>query len=117
MNPSPLSRARGVTLVELLVAVAISGIVLAALFGVVQSQQTAYFQGHLQRAAQSSARQALSSVESRLSVAGYGLDGPLAFDFNRYQPFDQPVLPCPGCWHRIASTGTCTSTAGCACAR
>jgi type IV pilus assembly protein PilW len=91
-------RPRGVTLVELMIAVAISSIVLASLFGVVQSQQTAYFQGHLQRAAQGSARAALSFVEQRLAIAGYGLDAPLAFDFQYYgnaalSP-DQ-VIPCP----------------------
>lgn len=83
-------RPRGVTLVELMIALAISAIVLASLFGVVQSQQTAYFQGHLQRAAQGSARAALAYVEQRLATAGYGMDAPLAFDFGYYQ-----ALPCP----------------------
>jgi type IV pilus assembly protein PilW len=86
---------RGVTLVELLVALAIGAIVLAAVFGVVQSQQRAYFQGHLQRAAQQSARSALAFIEQRLSLAGYGMDAPLAFDFRWYgAPPDGPQ-PCP----------------------
>jgi type IV pilus assembly protein PilW len=96
VNPAPHRRARGVTLVELLVALAISGIVLATLFGVVQSQQTAYFQGHLQRAAQSSARQALAYVETRLATAGYGMDAPLALDFRGYGASDAGnPQPCP----------------------
>lgn len=88
-------RPRGVTLVELLVAVAVSAIVLAALFGVVQSQQTAYYEGHLQRAAQGSARAALSFVEQRLQLAGYGMDAPLAFDFTRYGIDAAQPAPCP----------------------
>ena len=83
------SRARGVTLIELLVALAISAIVLTAIFGVVQGQQTAFYQGNLQRAAQGSARSALAFVEQRLATAGYGMDAPLAFDFV------SPALPCP----------------------
>ncbi len=75
------SRARGVTLIELLIAIAISAIVLTAIFGVVQGQQTAFYQGNLQRAAQGSARSALAFVEQRLATAGYGMDAPLAFDF------------------------------------
>lgn len=93
MSPSPHRRASGMTLIELMIALAISAIVLASLFGVVQSQQTAYFQGHLQRAAQGSARAALSYVESRLSLAGYGMDAPLAFDFQ-YYGFADPMT-CP----------------------
>lgn len=87
--PAP-SSARGMTLVELLVALAVTGIVLAAVFGVVQGQQTAYYEGHLQRAAQGSARSALTFLEQRVQLAGYGMDAPLAFDFDRY-----PALPCP----------------------
>jgi type IV pilus assembly protein PilW len=74
------------TLVELLVALAVTGIVLAAIFGVVQGQQTAYYEGHLQRAAQGSARAALTFLEQRVQLAGYGMDAPLAFDFDRYCP-------------------------------
>jgi type IV pilus assembly protein PilW len=87
---SPLRRARGVTLIELMIALAVSSIVLAALFGVVQGQQNAYFQGHLQRAAQNSARSALAYVEQRLAMAGYGMDAPLTFDFQYYA-----AAPCP----------------------
>lgn len=90
MTSSPLRRARGFTLVELLISLAIGAIVLAALFGVVQSQQTAYYQGHLQRAAQNSARSALTFVEQRLALAGYGLEPSLAFDFQYHA-----AAPCP----------------------
>jgi len=90
MTPRALRSGRGVTLVELMVALAVAAVVLAALFSVVQGQQTAFFEGHLQRGAQGSARSALSFLEQRLTLAGYGMDAPLAFDFDRY-----PALPCP----------------------
>lgn len=98
MNALPLRRPRGFTLIELLMTVAISAIVLASLFGVVQSQQTAYFQGHLQRAAQGSARAALTYLEQRVAIAGYGLDASLAFDFRYYgSNAESPLepMPCP----------------------
>jgi type IV pilus assembly protein PilW len=94
MNRTPAPSPRGVTLIELLIALAITSVLLAALFGVVQSQQTAYFQGHLQRAAQNSARSALAYVEQRLATAGYGMDGSLAFDFQYYGSAAEP-MPCP----------------------
>jgi type IV pilus assembly protein PilW len=96
MTPLPLRRPHGFTLIELMISTAIGAIVLASLFGVVQSQQTAFYQGHLQRAAQSSARSALAFVEQRLATAGYGMDAPLAFDFQYY-----PAAPCPA----LAPTG------------
>jgi type IV pilus assembly protein PilW len=94
VSPLARRRPRGVTLIELMVAVAISAIVLASLFGVVQSQQRAFFQGQLQRAAQGSARAALTYVEQRVALAGYGLDAPLAFDFQWYGSAQEP-MPCP----------------------
>jgi type IV pilus assembly protein PilW len=82
-------KTRGFTLLELVVTLAILLIVIAAIFGVVQGQQTAFYQGNLQRAAQSSARAAFAYVEQRLAIAGYGMDASLAFDFT------SPVAPCP----------------------
>jgi type IV pilus assembly protein PilW len=76
--------ARGFTLIELTIAVAISLIVLAGIVAVVLSQQQAYADGHRQREAQGSARAALSFVEESLLLAGYGMDAPLALDFDRY---------------------------------
>jgi len=90
MTARELRSARGVTLIELMVAAAVGAIILAAVFQVVQGQQTAFYQGHLQRAAQASARAALSFVEQRVALAGYGMDASLAFDFDRY-----PAVPCP----------------------
>jgi type IV pilus assembly protein PilW len=80
---------RGLTLVELVVAMAVSALVTVAIVAAVNAQQRAYYDGHRQRAAQSSARAAMGLMEEQLSLAGYGLDAPLAFDFDRY------AGPCP----------------------
>jgi type IV pilus assembly protein PilW len=90
-----LHPARGVTLLELVTAMAISAVVLVGVVGVVGSQQKAYTDGQWQREAQGSARSALLFIEDALLLAGYGMDAPLAFDFDRYQG------PCP------AQMGTC----------
>lgn len=78
------STQRGVTLIELMVAVTISAIVLAGIIGVVTSQQRAYYDGQRQRAAQTNGRAAIIALEQDLGLAGYGMDAPLAFDFDRY---------------------------------
>ncbi|HSN91485.1 MAG TPA: prepilin-type N-terminal cleavage/methylation domain-containing protein [Anaeromyxobacteraceae bacterium] len=80
---------RGVTLVELVVAMAVTALVMLSVLAIVESQQRAYYQGHRQRAAQSAARAAMLFLEQELITAGYGLDAPLAFDFDRYHG------PCP----------------------
>ena len=85
-------RARGFSLLELVVAMAVSAAVMAGLAIVVNSQQRAYYNGNRVRAAQGSGRAALLEIERRLLLAGYGMDAPLAFDFDRYVdgpcPFD-----------------------------
>jgi type IV pilus assembly protein PilW len=88
MPPRPA--VRGVTLVELLVAMAVSALVLVAMVGIVTSQQQAYADGHRVRAAQASARNALLFLEQKLSLAGYGMAPSLAIDLDRYT-----TGPCP----------------------
>ena len=68
---------------------AVSAVVLAGIVGVVTAQQKAYQDGQRQRAAQSAARAGLTFMEQALVLAGYGLDAPLTFDFDRYSG------PCP----------------------
>jgi type IV pilus assembly protein PilW len=94
---------RGITLVELVVALATTAIVMVAVLGIVTSQQRAYYDGHRQRAAQGSARSALQLLEHELLLAGYGLDAPLAFDFDRY------AGPCPAEMDGCARDATATS--------
>jgi type IV pilus assembly protein PilW len=82
-------KTRGFTLLEVVVTLAILMVVIGALFGVVQGQQTAFYQGNLQRAAQGQARAAYAYVAEKLANAGYGMDPSLAFDFT------SAVAPCP----------------------
>jgi type IV pilus assembly protein PilW len=90
---------RGVTLVELLVALAASAIVLAFVVGAVKAQQEGYQGGQRVRDAQSSARNALLFIEQKLSLAGYGIDPVLAIDLTGQPGDNDPTLtyqgPCP----------------------
>jgi type IV pilus assembly protein PilW len=96
---TPLSR-RGFSLIELLVAITVAAVVLAGVVSVVSSQQKAYYDGQRQRDAQGSGRLALQQLEQALQVAGYGMDAPLALDFDRYQgtawgTCPKELDPCP----------------------
>jgi type IV pilus assembly protein PilW len=82
-------KARGFTLLEVVITLAILLIVIGALFGVVTGQQAAFFEGNMQRAAQGSVRAALSFVSQKVADAGFGMDPVLAFDFT------STVAPCP----------------------
>ncbi|HET8539348.1 MAG TPA: PilW family protein [Anaeromyxobacter sp.] len=77
------SRHAGVTLVELLVALAVSSAVLVGVVAVARSQQQAYYDGARVRAAQASARNALLFFEQKVAQAGFGMAPSLAFDFDR----------------------------------
>ncbi len=78
---------RGLTLVELLVALAASAIVLVSVLAAVTAQQTAYQGGQRGREAQGAARNALLFIEQKLAMAGFGMDPVLAFDLTG-QPGD-----------------------------
>jgi len=73
---------RGVTLIELVVAMAVSTLVAAAGVALLVSQQQAFRSGSDDRAMQETARMALEEVATGLRMAGYGLDPVLAFDFG-----------------------------------
>jgi type IV pilus assembly protein PilW len=89
-------RPRGFTLIEVMVAIAVSALVVAGVVAAVLSQQRAFYGSHRLRAAQSSGRAALLFVEDKLRIAGFGMDPALAFDFQFYVNG-----PCPG------DVGTC----------
>jgi type IV pilus assembly protein PilW len=91
------SHPRGVTLIELLVALAVSAVVLVGVVSVGRAQQKAYYDGARIRAAQQSARNALLFLEQKVSQAGYGMAPSLAFDFDR------TTGPCPT---ELATGGT-----------
>jgi type IV pilus assembly protein PilW len=80
------------TLVEILIAMAVSAIALTGAIVASNTQQLAYYSGNRVRAAQNSARSALLSIEQKVALAGYGMDAPLALDFGWYTP---PAALCP----------------------
>lgn len=87
---------RGLTLVELLVALAASAIVLVSVLAAVTAQQRAYQGGQRVREAQGASRNALLFIEQKLAMAGFGMDPVLAFDLTN--PTDLDVWttgPCP----------------------
>lgn len=85
------SSPRGVTLVELLVAMTVTAIVIAGATVVVRSQQKAYLDGQKLRGAQGSARRALLALEQSLPSAGFGMDASLAIDLSGWYANG----PCP----------------------
>ncbi len=84
---------RGVSLLELLIAMAITAIVLAGAIVVVRSQQKAFSDGQRLRGAQGSARRALLALEQALPLAGFGMDAALAFDLNGWYAPGSPLCP------------------------
>ncbi len=88
---------RGLTLIEIVVAVAASAIVLAGALAAVHSQQRASHNGQRVRDAQGAARNALLFVEQKLAAAGFGMDPALAIDFGWYTggPCPLPSGTCP----------------------
>jgi type IV pilus assembly protein PilW len=86
----PPRTSRGFTFIELVVAMAVSAIVLTAAIVAANSQQRAFHGGQRQRTAQGNARSALLYLEQTLPRAGWGMDPSLAFDFQFYT-----TGPCP----------------------
>jgi prepilin-type N-terminal cleavage/methylation domain-containing protein len=76
---------RGFTLIELMLSVAITSVVVAAisLFLVKQSQVSV--KQAQQRTLEESGRQALLEIASSVRLAGAGIDPTAAFDFDRYK--------------------------------
>ena len=80
---APGSRPRGFSMIELVVAVAVSTIVLAAGVALLLGTQRLFEHGVDERAVQETARVALDEVGTSLRVAGYGLEPTFAFDFGQ----------------------------------
>lgn len=90
------TRARGFTLIELMIAMAIAVVVIAGVVVAANAQTRAYAAGARQRSAQSEARSALLYMEQRLQSAGYGMEPAFAFDFTTVPAICPPQLaPCP----------------------
>ncbi len=93
--------ARGLTLVEMLLSLAIGSVVIAGALALLIAQQRAYTSSAADRAMQDSARQGLEDLSVNLRRAGYGIEPWLAFDFG-------PVTNAPASWQG----GTATTTVG-----
>jgi type IV pilus assembly protein PilW len=92
MTP-PRPRPSGVTLVELLVALAVGSIVIGAAVAVLVAQQRAFAATSDDRLLQDSARVALEEITGNLRLAGYGVDPPLAFDLGPMATFPMGRAP------------------------
>jgi type IV pilus assembly protein PilW len=89
---------RGMTLVELLIAMTVSLIVISGAVVAAKTQQKAYIDGSRLRSAQGSGRRALLALERMVPYAGWGLDASLAFDLEGWTQ----GTACP------AAVGTCS---------
>lgn len=89
---------RGLTLVELLVSLAVLGMILAAVVGVVILQHKSYGVESDLVVAQQTARRVMRTLESMISMAGFGVDPPIAFDTSYYCCQSGYINPdtCPG---------------------
>ena len=81
MRPS-----RGVTLLELLVALVVTAFAISGALLMVQAQQRVFYSGAKTRQAQQNARSALLFLEQKVPLAGYGIDPAEALDFAWYCP-------------------------------
>ena len=94
---------RGFTLVELLVALAVSVLVVAGALGLVVAQQRVLRATSGDRSLQETGRVALEELTGNLRLAGYGIDPVYAFDFGPLLITRQERAP-------FGSVGTAAST-------
>lgn len=77
-----IARARGFSLVEMLVSLVISAIVIAGAIGLMVSTQHHFQSTSSDRYLQETARLALGHITNNLRMAGFGVDPSLAFDLG-----------------------------------
>jgi type IV pilus assembly protein PilW len=87
--------ARGFTLLELVVAMAMTGLLIAAAMTLLVNQQRAYEAGSGDRGLQEAGQTALIAVGDRIRAAGYGVDPAYAFDFGDVDRVPQQALLSP----------------------
>jgi type IV pilus assembly protein PilW len=86
-------QARGLTLVEIVIALAVTSIVLVGVVAAFRAQQATFHATQKVRAAQGSARSALLFLEQKVPLAGTGMDGSVAFDLRGWTAAGQPCPP------------------------
>ena len=79
------ARERGLTLLELLVALGVSAIAIAAAMSLLIQQQRSYATTSADRAQQEAGQLALKELTARLKLAGFGVDPNLAIDVGEQQ--------------------------------
>ena len=110
---SNMSRA-GFTLVELLVGVTVSLIAIAGAVVMLQGQQRSFQGSSADRALQETGRMALGAMSQDISMAGFGVDPPMAFDFG--QMVSVPMERAPqGTGQTVTFGGDSGGTTGFAC--
>lgn len=95
--------ARGMTLLELMVALTVSLVSVAAAMTLLIQQQRAYTVTAAERAQQEAGRMALQELAARLKLAGYGVDPNLAFDFGQTDVAPRTDLRAPASAVRLSS--------------
>jgi len=73
---------RGLTLIEMMIAMTVSALTIAAAATLLIHQQRAFVNGSGDRAQQEAGRRALQELTRHLRSAGYGVDSNLTFDFG-----------------------------------
>lgn len=85
--------ARGVTLIELMVAAAASLVVIMGALALVTSQQQAFQATSADRTLQETGRVVIDELTSHLRLAGFGVEPALAFDFGEELNVPMPQAP------------------------
>jgi type IV pilus assembly protein PilW len=76
------NRARGFTLVELMVGVVVSSLVVAGALALLLAQKRSFQASSADRALQETGRMALEEMSQNLRMAGYGVEPSMVFDFG-----------------------------------
>jgi type IV pilus assembly protein PilW len=92
---APATAERGFTLLELVMAIALTGLLIAAAMTLLVNQQRAYEVGSGDRGLQEAGQTALIALGDRIRAAGYGVDPAYAFDFGDVDRVPQQGLLSP----------------------
>jgi prepilin-type N-terminal cleavage/methylation domain-containing protein len=84
---------RGLTLVEMMIALTVSALTIAAAASLLVHQQRAFVTGSADRAQQEAGRRALQELTRRLRSAGYGVDANQVLDFGATALVPRANLP------------------------
>jgi len=77
-------RERGLTLVEILVSLAVLGMIVASVYGIAMLLQRSYAVQSDVVTAQQNARRIIQTLTDLIRKAGFGVDPPIVFDFSYY---------------------------------